>query len=135
MTLATAPADLVQLLHAIFGLFIFGGLTVALAGYLLRWRWTFALHWRLPHLLLTLYLAFRAYCSLPCPLSIWEDKLRISDSTLPAPVDFGHATLRLLAFRHLDASSFEKAILAFAMITVSLFLVQRCFKRSYMLGG
>ena len=130
MTTSTALADLVLMVHAITGLAVFGGLVMAIAGQFLGWRWIFALNWRLPHLALTLYLVFRARCGFACPLSVLEDALRSSDNRLPSHMDVGHEMLRLLAFRNLDASSFNTAILAFATITVSLFIAQRCYERS-----
>lgn len=129
MNESTALANLVLAVHAVIGVAVFGGLAVAIAGMLLGWQWTRSHWWRVPHLVVTVYLFLRSRYGLPCPFSVWEDSLR------RAPLDLHDATpvqsvLRFLSFRNLDDPSFSRAMAAFALVTIALFVAQQIAVRS-----
>lgn len=124
MNRSAALADVVLAFHACIAVAVFGGLVFAIVGQILGWRWTRSYKWRVPHLIVTVYLCLRATLGSPCPLSRWEDSLRPTTSVAaeqPAATSLQHA-LRFLAFRDVGASPFRRAMTAFTAITIIFFL-------------
>ena len=68
-------ADAVLLVHALFVLFVVGGLVLVLAG-AGRWGWVRNRTFRLLHLAAIAFVAAEALLGLTCPLTTWEDALR-----------------------------------------------------------
>ncbi|HZZ43177.1 MAG TPA: DUF2784 domain-containing protein [Tepidisphaeraceae bacterium] len=70
-------ADFILLLHTALIAFIIGVLLLALIGYFRHWRWTRNPWLRLTHLALISYVILESWFSLPCPLTDWENALRL----------------------------------------------------------
>lgn len=70
-------ADVVLVVHAAFIAFVLLGLLLTWAGGLLRWAWVRDLRFRLAHLAAIGLVAVQALLGVPCPLTIWEDRLRL----------------------------------------------------------
>jgi uncharacterized protein DUF2784 len=68
-------ADAVLVFHALFVLFVVGGLVLVLAG-ARRWGWVRNRAFRILHLAAIAFVTAEALLGLTCPLTIWEDALR-----------------------------------------------------------
>ena len=68
-------ADAVLVFHALFVLFVVGGLVLVLAG-ARRWSWVRNRAFRILHLAAIAFVTAEALLGLTCPLTIWEDMLR-----------------------------------------------------------
>src|SRR5690606_19945569 len=75
--LAAALADAILALHAgVVGFVVLGALAI-LAGGPLGWRWVRSFALRSTHLILMLVIALQAWMGRLCPLTTWEQVLRI----------------------------------------------------------
>lgn len=72
-----AMADAVGLVHAAVVLFVAGGLVLILAGWARGWRWTQGLLFRLAHLLAVAVVVLQTWLGQLCPLTLWENRLRL----------------------------------------------------------
>ena len=70
-------ADLVLVVHATFIAFVIVGLILIWIGWLRRWGWVRNLWFRLAHLAAIGVVAAQALFGVICPLTIWEDELRL----------------------------------------------------------
>lgn len=72
----TLLADFILVVHALFVLFVVGGLLAIWIGAALRRRFAFNPWFRGLHLAAIGYVVFEALLGYMCPLTIWEDALR-----------------------------------------------------------
>jgi len=68
-------ADAVLVIHALFVLFVVGGLVLVLVG-ARRWGWVRNRAFRIAHLAAIAFVTAEALLGVTCPLTIWEDALR-----------------------------------------------------------
>jgi hypothetical protein len=110
-------AGLVALLHALFSLFVVGGLLLLAAGLVLGWRWVRRPSFRIAHCGAVLFVAARAWLGVPCPLTWLEDHLQASAaSDRSALVRYAHTA----AFRGEDPERFRSAVTLWALASVGL---------------
>lgn len=76
-------ADLILILHTTFIGFVVLGLAATLLGWLLGWGWVRNFWFRAVHLLLIGYVIFEAYAGIACPLTEWENALRVQGGQDP----------------------------------------------------
>ncbi|MCX7818115.1 MAG: DUF2784 domain-containing protein [Kiritimatiellae bacterium] len=76
MKAAAILADLILVLHFGYIAFIVGGQLLILIGGWWRWRWVRHRGFRLLHLGAIAFVTLEAWLGLPCPLTVWEDRLR-----------------------------------------------------------
>jgi hypothetical protein len=72
-----ALADAVLLLHLAIVLFVVGGLVLIVAGNLRGWRWVNTWWLRLAHLAAIAVVVAEAWAGVVCPLTTWEQALRV----------------------------------------------------------
>ena len=70
-------ADALLLLHALIVVFNVAAVPVIWLGYLLRWRFVRNFSFRVTHLLLIGFVAAESVLGLICPLTTWENALRV----------------------------------------------------------
>jgi len=70
-------ADCVLVVHAAFIAFVILGLLLVWVGGWRRWGWVRNFWFRLAHLVAVGVVAAQALLGLICPLTIWEDQLRL----------------------------------------------------------
>ncbi len=71
-----AEADAVLALHALYVVFVATGFVMIPLGAWRHWRWTQTVSYRLLHTAAIAYVAGEQLFSLPCPLTVWEYRLR-----------------------------------------------------------
>ncbi len=110
---AGLPADLVLVVHALFVLFVVGGLAAVIVG---ARRWPGVRHraFRLAHLGAIAFVAAESLLGIACPLTVWEDALRGGG---PARSFVGRWVARLLYY-DLPDWMFTVAYCAFAAAVV-----------------
>lgn len=69
-------ADLVGLLHAVFVIFVVGGLGLILLGWSWGWGWTRGMVFRCLHLAAIGFVVLESWFGIPCPLTVVEAELR-----------------------------------------------------------
>src|SRR6267142_2619369 len=75
--LYTFLADLTLILHFAFVAFVVAGLLTVWVGWLLRWRFVRNFWFRIAHLLAIGVVAAESLAGFVCPLTIWENNLRL----------------------------------------------------------
>jgi hypothetical protein len=76
-------ADAILVLHALIVLFNVGALPVIWLGYFRGWRFVRDFSFRVAHLLLIGFVAAESTLGAICPLTIWEDALRMKAGVDP----------------------------------------------------
>lgn len=71
-------ADLILYIHAVFVLYVVLGFALIVWGILRRWRWVRNFWFRLIHLLAIAIVTLQALCGNYCPLTVWENRLRMA---------------------------------------------------------
>ena len=74
-------ADLVGLWHGLFVLFVVGGQSLILIGWVSGWVWTRGRIFRLLHLAAIGFVVLESWLGIPCPLTVLEAGLRDSATT------------------------------------------------------
>jgi hypothetical protein len=76
MLWARMLADLIVLIHVAYVSFVVFGLALVLVGVALRWKWVRNTWFRAIHLIAIGIVVAEAAAGIPCPLTVWEDRLR-----------------------------------------------------------
>ncbi len=69
-------ADLILIIHAGYVLFILGGQTLILAGWLRNWRWPRNFWFRMLHLAAITFVTLETWVGMICPLTALENLFR-----------------------------------------------------------
>ncbi len=115
-------ADAVLVLHALFVLFVFGGLLLTLLGWWRGWVWTRNFWFRLAHLAAIGFVVLEAWFGVPCPLTVLESRLRVLAGGAGYAASFiGHWLQRLL-FYEAEPWVFTAVYTAFALLVIAVFV-------------
>jgi len=71
-------ADAILALHALIVCFVIGGLVAILLGWWRDWAWVRNFWFRLIHLGTIAFVVLQAWLGRLCPLTIWEQELRLA---------------------------------------------------------
>lgn len=71
-------ADVVLVVHFGFVAFVLGGLLLIWLGRILRWSWVRNFWFRAAHVLAIGVVVAEALCGMVCPLTTWENQLRLA---------------------------------------------------------
>lgn len=119
-------ADAILLAHALIVAFNVFSLPLIWLGFFLRWRFVRNFYFRSIHLVMIAYIALQAVLGEICPLTNWENSLRVRAGTDPnyATSFVGHWLQRLI-FYEADERAFTIAyVIFFALVLLTLFLVK-----------
>lgn len=99
MTIDRVLADVLVMLHALFVGFVVAMLPLALVGRFRRWEWTKNFWLRAGHVGAILVVVGLTWLGIPCPLTVWENRLRERAGQARYPGDFiGYWMHELLFF-------------------------------------
>ncbi len=76
-------ADAIVAIHFLWIAFVLGGQLFILLGMFLGWSWTRNFWFRFIHLSMMLLVAAESLFGLDCPLTVWENRLRVYDPSVP----------------------------------------------------
>ena len=125
-------ADVTLIVHFAFVAFVVGGLMLIWMGGLCRWSFVRNLWFRLTHLAAIGFVAGEALAGVVCPLTTWEDKLRLlaGDEGLYQGSFIKH-WLHKLMFIEANQSTFTIAYAAFFLaVALSLWFVPPRWRRA-----
>ena len=113
-------ADTVLIVHFLFVLFVAGGLLAVWTGAALGWEWVRDIRFRVAHLAAILLVAAESLVGIACPLTVWEDFLRQTDS---GGASFMQLWVGRLIFYDLPEWLFTLAYALFALVVLATFLL------------
>ena len=118
-------ADLVVVFHATYVGFVVLGLVAILVGIAFRWKWVRNPWFRWIHISMIGIVVAEALAGIPCPLTVWERRLREGAGQVAYAGDFiGYWTHRLLFYRA-EPWVFTVVYAAFGLAVLAAFIV-RC---------
>ena len=112
-----ALADLILIVHFLFVLFVVGGFALILTGVKLRWQWVRNYYFRILHLAAIVFVALESLAGVMCPLTLWEDALRGSNS----PIGFIQRWVQRVMFYSLPEWVFSLVYITFALLVAVIF--------------
>ena len=112
-------ADAVLLLHAVIVFFNVGSLPFIWLGHWLRWEFVRNFYFRMAHLLLLVVITAEAVLGTICPLTSWEDELRVRGGAGPryAGSYIAHWVGKLI-FYDVDPRVFAVGYVCFLLLVV-----------------
>jgi hypothetical protein len=116
-------ADLILILHAAIVLFIILGLVLTSIGAILRWRWIRNAWFRGIHLAAIAIVAGQAWAGRICPLTVWEDALRVGSGGAGYEGSFIQHWLHEVIYYDLDPMIFTLAYSGFALIVFGTWIL------------
>lgn len=124
--LHTLLADLILILHFAYVAFVVAGLLIVWVGWLCRWRFVRNFWFRLAHLLAIGVVAAESLAGIVCPLTIWENHLRLlAGGGGHHEGSFVQHWLHRAMFFEASESTFTILyVLFFASVALSLWLVK-----------
>ncbi len=115
-------ADFILVFHAAFtGTVIFAVPLIILGG-LLRWRWVRNPWFRFTHLGMIVFVSFETLIGISCPLTIWENDLRVAEGGEPYSANgFIASWTSKLLYHPLPHWMFITMYVSYAVLIASLF--------------
>ena len=122
----TMLADSILILHFAFVAFVVIGLLVIWVGWLRRWRFVRNFWFRLAHLLAIGVVAAESLTGIVCPLTIWENHLRLlaGGGERYAGSFVQHWLHRVMFYEARESTFTILYILFFVAVALSLWLVK-----------
>lgn len=114
-------ADLVTLIHAAYVAFVVIGLAAILIGWAAGWAWVRNRYFRIVHVAMILLVCCEALIGATCPLTIWENMLRVKGGESGYSRDFVGYWLDSLIFYQAPLWVFTTAYLTFGAVVVLAF--------------
>ncbi len=116
-------ADIILVLHALFVAFVILGLGAILLGRFRRWAWVRNWWFRIIHLVAIGFVMTEAWLGLICPLTEWENQLRIVAGLHAYSEPFFQHWLREILFYDFPTWVFTLAYTAFAVLVLIVWLL------------
>ncbi|MGE5240889.1 MAG: DUF2784 domain-containing protein [Bacteroidota bacterium] len=111
-------ADLTLAVHAAYVLFVIGGQTLILAGWVCGWHWTRDLLFRLIHLISIGFVLLEGWLGVTCPLTVLENILRMKSGATVYERSFVSHWLERLIFYTAPEWVFTAVYTVFACFVV-----------------
>ena len=99
-TFYLALADMILVVHMGIVLFVIGGFMLTWIGYFVHWTFVRNFYFRIAHLLAMGFVAAQTVLGIDCPLTVWENALRVKAGTGPLYEEtfIGHWLGRILFY-------------------------------------
>jgi len=119
-------ADAILVLHALIVFFNLGALPAIWIGHFRGWRFARNFWFRMGHLALIAFIAAESFVGAICPLTTWEDQLRVKAGMDPRyHGSFVQHWVQWLIFYNADQRIFAIGYgVFFALVLVTLYLVK-----------
>ena len=114
-------ADVILIVHAAIIVFVIGGLLATIVGALARWRWVTNRWFRLAHLVVIAFVVVQAWMGRLCPLTIWENELRVRSGGEAYPGSFFAYWVHQLVFYEAPMSVFMICYTVFGLAVLASF--------------
>lgn len=115
-------ADGVLVLHALYVLFVVGGLLLILLGWRRGWSWTRGWWFRLAHLAAIGFVMLEAWWGIVCPLTVLESHLRVRAGQTGYATGFIGEWLQRLVFYQAPGWVFTVLYTVFALLVIIVFV-------------
>jgi hypothetical protein len=112
-------ADLILVVHALFVLFVVGGLSSIWLGAWRGWTWVRNSRFRAAHLAAILFVTAESLAGIACPLTVWEDMLRGQATQ----AGFIQRWVGQTIYYDFPAWAFTLVYVVFALIVVATYLL------------
>ena len=123
-------ADALLILHFSFVCFVVGGLALIWIGYLFKWRFIYNRIFRVIHLLAIGIVILQAFLGQNCPLTIWENKLRVlAGEGIVYQGSFIQYWVHTIMFFNMPQNMFTIVYAAFFIVVCLTFIVIRPRRR------
>ncbi len=116
-------ANLIVLVHFAWVAFLVFGLLAIVLGIAFRWGWVRNKWFRLIHLAMIAIVVGEAIAGVPCPLTIWEHRLRVSAGQTTFDGDFIAYWVHRLIFFEAEPWVFTVVYLAFGLLVLGTWIV------------
>jgi hypothetical protein len=119
-------ADAILVIHALIVFFNLGALPAIWIGHFRRWRFARNFWFRMGHLALILFITAESVMGSICPLTTWEDQLRMKAGLDPRyHGSFVQHWVHWLIFYNIDQWIFAVGYAVFcALVLITLFVVK-----------
>ena len=114
-------ADLVTLIHAAYVAVVVLGFVAILIGWAAGWDWVRNRYFRIVHVAMILLVCCEALVGTTCPLTIWENMLRVKGGESSYSRDFVGYWLDSLIFYQAPPWVFTTAYLTFGAVVILTF--------------
>ena len=111
-------ADLVTLIHAAYVAVVLLGFVAILIGWAAGWNWVRNRYFRIVHVAMILLVCCEALVGTTCPLTIWENLLRVKGGESGYSRDFVGYWLDSLIFYQAPPWVFTTAYLTFGALVI-----------------
>lgn len=116
-------ADAVLIIHALFVVYVIAGFAAILLGWARHWRWVRNWWFRIVHLAAIGFVMAEAWLGLVCPLTDWENRLRVAAGGTAYSVPFFQHWVHEFLFYDFPAWVFTFAYTAFAILVLVAWLL------------
>jgi hypothetical protein len=114
-------ADLVTLIHAAIVAFVVFGTVAIVVGWKARWHWVRNFYFRVLHLAMILFVCGESLVGATCPLTVWENALRVRGGESGYSRDFIGYWLDWLIFYQAPLRVFTAAYLMLGALLILAF--------------
>ncbi len=111
-------ADVILVVHALIVGFVVFGQLAFMVGWARGWLWVRRMWLRLSHLVLILFVVVQTWLGQLCPLTVWEQQLRLAAGQVGYEQSFVAYWLSRVVFYDLPWPVFVAAYTAFAALVV-----------------
>jgi hypothetical protein len=118
-------ADAILLSHFLIVSYVVGGLLCVLIGRWSGWRWIYNRTFRWSHLLVIAFIAVQAWLGQLCPLTIWEQNMRVRAGQPFYNESFVQHWLHQLMFYSAPLWVFAAIYSTIALVVVWLWMLDR----------
>lgn len=123
-------ANLVAVIHFAWVAFLVVGLVLILLGIAFRWEWVRNPWFRLVHLAMIAIVVGESLAGVPCPLTIWEHRLRVRAGQASFDGDFIAYWVHRLIFFEAEPWVFTVVYAAFGLAVLGAWVVAPPRRRS-----